>query len=75
MFDVHVLTFNVYSIKDLSQEDSNIETEYKVYSKPFFSPRFILYTFFTLLLIIWWFGGWGFGVEVLDWAFGVGVFS
>ena len=35
--------------------------------------------FFSILFLIfahlWWFGGWGFGVGVLDWVFGVGVFS
>ena len=36
-----------------------------------FFPRVILYTFSSILLI--WFGG--FWVWVLDWVFGVGVFS
>ena len=29
----------------------------------------------SVLLALWWFGVWGFGVGVLYWVFGVGVFS
>ena len=62
MFDVHV-TFNDYSIKDLSQEDSNIETEYKVYSKPFFSQVHSLHFFLIVahyMVVGLGFWGWGF---------------
>ena len=41
-----------------------------------FFPSFILDIFFSFLLIlIWRFGGWGCGVGVLNWVFGVGLFS
>ena len=40
-----------------------------------FFPRFILYNVFLILAHLWWFGVWSFGVGVLYWVFGVGVFS